>query len=409
MPIEFKEATLDNGLKIIAEVDPSAHTAAAGFFVKTGSRDEDPAVMGVSHFLEHMMFKGTEKRTAADVDRDFDDIGAIHNAYTTAEQTAFYAHCLPEHLPRAEEILSDILRPALRSDDFDTEKPVILEEIAMYRDHPFWGLYETAMETYYGKHPLSHRVLGTEETVGGMAREQMLEYFCERYSADNTILALAGRFDFDEMVGGITEHCGGWQATKTRRQSPELTVAGEEFTMESETVNRHYLLMLSPAPAMNDDRRYAAGMLAQVLGDADGSRLYWALIETGLAEEAQSQYDGRDGVGEYLIYCSCSAEMAGQVEATACEEGAKLIDSITEDDLERVRNKVATAATLHGELPSGRMQRLGRLWLYTGSYRSLEEELARINAVTLADLRAVHDEFPIKPTVIGRLTPKAAE
>ena len=162
MPITFREATLPNGLHVLAEVDPAAHSASIGFFVKTGARDEATEIMGVSHFLEHMMFKGTETRSAADVDRAFDDLGAEHNAFTTSELTAFHAHALPEHLPAAGEILADILRPALRQEDFDDEKAVILEEIAMYEDHPFWKLYERAMETYYDGHPLSHRVLGTK-------------------------------------------------------------------------------------------------------------------------------------------------------------------------------------------------------------------------------------------------------
>ena len=130
MALEFKQAELDNGLSIIAEVDPSAHTAAMGFFVKTGARDETAGLMGVSHYLEHMMFKGTQTRSAADVDLDFDNIGAHHNAFTTSEMTAFYAHCLPEHLPRAEEVLSDILRPALREQDFEDEKKVILQSLS---------------------------------------------------------------------------------------------------------------------------------------------------------------------------------------------------------------------------------------------------------------------------------------
>jgi predicted Zn-dependent peptidase len=352
-----------------------------------------------------MMFKGTEKRAAADVDRDFDAIGANHNAFTTSEQTAFWSHCLPEHLPTAAEILADILRPALRQEDFDDEKNVILEEIAMYRDVPFWSLYEHAMEVFYGEHPLSHRVLGTEQTVGEMTQEQMLEYFTRRYSADNTVVAMAGNVDFDRMVDQLAQHCGEWSRSDTERVHPTVPAVRDAFTLESPTVTRHYLLMLSPAPAMNDERRYAAGMLDQILGDVDGSRLYWALIETGLAEEAQAQYDGRDGTGEHLIYCSCSPENAAQVEAVALDEAGRLIDSIEEDDLERVRSKVATAATLHGELPAGRMRRLGRMWSYMGEYRSLEEELARINAVTLDELRAVHEAFPVQPTVIGRLTP----
>jgi predicted Zn-dependent peptidase len=406
MTVAYHQSTLDNGLTIIAETSDEAHTAAIGFFVKTGARDEPPALMGVSHFLEHMMFKGTKQRTAEDVDRDFDDIGANHNAYTTAEQTAFWAHCLPEHLPRATEILADIMRPSIRPDDFDDEKKVILEEIAMYQDVPFWVLYERATEEYYGSHPLSHRVLGTPETVGGMLRDQMLDYFTTRYSSDNTVVTLAGRLDFEAMVDRIREWCGRWNRTDTERRYPDVPEIEKQFTIELETVNRHYLLMLCPAPAMTDDRRYAAAMLAQVLGDAEGSRLYWALVETGLAEEAQAQYDGRDGVGDCIIYVSCSPENAERVEKIALDEAASLLDSVTDDDLERVRNKVATAATMHGELPGGRMRRLGQVWTYTGEYRSLEDELERINAVTLDELRAVHEAFPIRPRIIGRLSPK---
>ncbi|UCD75232.1 MAG: insulinase family protein [Phycisphaerales bacterium] len=405
MAIQFQHATLPNGLNVIAETDPDAHTSAVGFFVKTGSRDEDSAVMGVSHYLEHMMFKGTETRTAAEVDEQFDDIGADHNAFTTSEMTAFFAHCLPEHLERAEEILADILRPALRQEDFDAEKSVILEEIAMYRDYPFWALYEQAIEVYYGAHPLGHRVLGTEETVGELTRPQMADYFNDRYSADNTTIALAGPLDFDAAVKRLGERCGHWQRTDTQRRYPAAEPKEAEFTTRSEKVNRHYLLMAAPAPAFDDDRRYAAAMLAQILGDSEGSRLYWALIETGLAEEAQAHFDARDGVGDYVVYCSCSPEDGEKVEKIVRREMDALVGSLTEDDLLRVRSKIATGATLAGELPAGRMRRIGHIWTYLHEYRSLEEELARINAVTLDELRAVHEAFPIRPVVTGRLTP----
>src|SRR5690606_17228325 len=202
----------------VAEVLPEAHTAAIGFYVRTGARDEASGVMGVSHFLEHMMFKGTETRTATDVDRQFDALGADHNAFTSSEVTAFYAHCLPEHLPRAEEILADIMRPSLRQADFDAEKSVILEEIAMYQDNPFWVLYERALEVYYGEHPLSHRVLGTPQTIQNLSRNEMLDYFQRRYSADNTVVAITGRIDFDAMVARLGEHCAAWEATQPRRE-----------------------------------------------------------------------------------------------------------------------------------------------------------------------------------------------
>jgi predicted Zn-dependent peptidase len=404
MPIEFKHATLANGLQVIAEVDEAAHTAAMGFFVKTGARDEAGAVMGVSHFLEHMMFKGTPTRSAEEVDQEFDDIGAEHNAFTTSEMTAFWAHSLPEHLFKTEEILSDILRPAIRQADFDSEKKVILEEIAMYADYPFWVLYEKSMEAYYRDHPLSHRVLGTADTITQLTRDQMMAYFTNRYSADNTVVAAAGKLDFEALVERVSQHCGSWNTTRATRVHAAPKLQPDEFTMKSESVHRHYMLMMCPAPGQQDDRRYAMSVLAQILGDADGSRLYWALIETGLAEEAQAQFDGRDGVGEVLVYASCSPESAEVVEITASEQMEKLIESITEDDLVRVRSKIATGATLHGELPAGRMKRLGRVWTYSGEYRSLQEELDRINSITLDELRQVHTAFPLRPVVVGHLT-----
>ena len=403
--VDFKQTQLANGLQVIAEVDPDAHTAAVGFYVKTGARDEDAAVMGVSHFLEHMMFKGTETRTAADVDRDFDDIGANHNAYTSGEMTAFWAHALPERLPRVVEILSDILRPALRQGDFDDEKGVILEEIAMYEDQPFWVLYERTMEAYYRSHPLAHRVLGTRETIQALAREQMTEYFQRRYSADNTTVALAGCLDFDATVDLLSQWCGGWEATRTRRQYSGLEPAGDEFTITSDNVNRHYAISVAPAPPIDDDRRYAAAALAQILGDYEGSRFYWALVETGLAEEARAQYDGHDQVGSFLVYYVCSPDDAAQVARVVDEQIDELARTLTADDLDRIKSKIATAATLQGELPAGRMHRLARLWTSIGEYRSLEEELERINAVTVDDLRAVYEEFPFRPRVNGHLRP----
>jgi predicted Zn-dependent peptidase len=375
-----------------------------GFFVKTGARDEQPAVMGVSHFLEHMMFKGTPGRTAEQVDREFDDLGAEHNAFTSIEMTAFWCHCLPEFLPQAEDVLSDILRPALRAEDFDAEKNVILEEIAMYADNPFWVLYEKLMEEYYGTDPLSHRVLGTNESITNLKRDEMAAYFENRYSADNTVIALAGRIHFEEIMTRIAEHCGTWKATKPAGRPQAVYRRTAQFTHSSANVHRHYLLMASPAPAMNDGRRYAAAILSQILGDSEGSRLYWALVDTGLADEAQSQYDGRDGLGEHLVFCSCDDARAEQVEQVARQEMTNLPDALTDDDLERVRSKIATGVTLSAELPAGRMRRLGRMWTYMGRYSSLEDELRKINAETLDDLRAENEAFPMQPMVVGHLT-----
>jgi predicted Zn-dependent peptidase len=405
MSVKFKHASLANGLQVVAEVDTSAHSAALGFFVKTGARDEDRSVMGVSHFLEHMMFKGTAARSAGEVDQEFDNIGAEHNAFTTCEMTAFHVHILPAHLNRAEEILSDLMRPALRDLDFNSEKKVILEEIAMYDDYPFWVLYERVMEAYYRDHPLAHRVLGTNETITNLTRDHMMEYFTNRYSADNIVAAAAGKLNFEELVERLSQHCGNWNTSRPSRLHRHPHISPDRFTMTSESVHRHYMLMVSPGPSQQDELRYAAAILSNILGAPGGSRLFWALIETGLAEEAQVQHDPRDGIGDYMIYASCSQENASKVEHIIRDEIDRLIDSLEQDDLERVRSKIATSITLHGELPAGRMKRLGRLWTYVGEYRSLESELARLNAVTLTEVREAWEAFPMQSVVVGHLTP----
>ncbi len=405
MPVTFRQTTFPNSLTIIAETDPSAHTAACGFFVRTGARDEKPEVMGVSHFLEHMMFKGTAKRSADDVNREFDEIGANHNAYTSGELTCFYASMLPEYFTKGADILCDILRPALRTEDFDTEKGVILEEIAMYKDNPFWVLYEKAMEEYYGSHPLAHRVLGTDDTIKALQRDQMKTYFDARYSADNTVVALAGRVDFDAAVAQISAACGHWGNTGAARNTAAPSAHDRSFTLRDAKVNRAYTLMICPGPSSTDPRRYAASMLAQVLGGGDNSRLHWALVEPGTAEEAVAAFDPRDGCGDYYIYASCDPDRVDEVWAGVEKEIDGLVASLTPDDLERLRNKTATGVTLAGERPSGRMQRLGRMWTYEREYRPLEKELDAINAVTLEDLRAVAAAYPFRPRTVGRMLP----
>jgi len=179
--MNFHEKTLANDLKIVVESNASVHSIAVGFFVRTGARDETPEVNGVSHFLEHMAFKGTEKFTADDVNRIFDEVGAEYNASTSEEVTIFYANILPEYLPQTFEVLSGILFPTLRQDDFDMEKNVILEEISMYQDQPMHIAYENAMLRHFTGHPLGVSILGTLESVGDLTSEQMRQYHADHY------------------------------------------------------------------------------------------------------------------------------------------------------------------------------------------------------------------------------------
>ncbi len=415
MPVTFKHATLPSGLTIIAETDPSAHSSAIGYFVKTGARDEAAPVMGVSHFLEHMMFKGTDKRSAEQINRDFDRIGAKNNAFTSQEMTCFYATVLPQSLlgdGGANEILADMLRPALRQADFDTEKKVILEEIAMYEDNPFWVLYEQVTEEHFRTagvvHPLGHRVLGTKDTIATLQSEQMRAYFEDRYSADNTVVALAGKIDFDAAVDEISRLCGSWRRTGAARQTGTPPLDTRSLELHDAKVNRAYMIWLSGAPGSGDPQRYAASLAAQVLGGADNSRLHWSLIETGLAEQAESGYEPKDGTGDMMVYAVCDPERRDEVWSIIERQVRDLASSITDQDLAKIRCKAATGVTLAGERPGGRMQRLGRQWTYLGKYSTLEEELERINAVTVQDVQAVLRDYPFSPRTVGWLLPEKA-
>ncbi len=408
MPVEFQHRVLPSGITVVAETDPQAESAAAGFFVKTGGRDEPDEIEGVSHFLEHMMFKGTEELSAEAINRGFDEIGARNNAYTSHEITCFYAHVLPEAMERNIELLAKMMRPALRQTDFDTEKQVILEEIAMYKDDPFWVVYEETMRRHFAGHPMGHRVLGSVESITALTRDQMLGYFADRYSADNTVVSLAGRLDFDAACDQIESLCARWQRTKPTRDNSRPPVARESFVQQSDRVNRTHLLAFADGPAMDDDRRYAAALLGQILGGPDNSRLHWALVETGIAEQAVAGADPHDGCGSYYFYATGAPERADEIWSTMQREIAGLNDSLDEDDLARLRARFATTVTIGGERPADRMQRLGRMWAYLGEYLPLEEELERINRVTLEDLRATLDAFPLDRCTLGRLEPAGA-
>ena len=405
MPVQFQHARLPNGLTIVAECNDDAHTSAVGFFVKAGTRDEAKPLMGVSHFLEHMMFKGTARRSADDVNREFDEIGANYNAYTSHETTVYYAQVLPEFLPRAVDLLGDMLRPALREDDFSMEKNVILEEIGMYEDRPQWRLQDTLIEEYFGAHPLSYRVLGTVDSIKALTAEQMRGYFQHRYSADNIVVSAAGKLDFRKLVELVAAATASWTPTEARRIYENPRLGNHERTITDAKLNRCYLAAMSPAPSAQDDRRYTAKVIADVLGDNEGSRIYWALVDPGTADEADLSFIPYDRAGAYIAYASCDPARAAQVEELLLKTIDSYADAIDEGEIERAKNKLATSATLQGENPGSRMRGLGGQWTYQGEYRSLEEELRHIMAVTPDDVRKFLRELPWQPRTIVRLGP----
>lgn len=406
--MKFQHKTLENGLDIVAEVNPDAYSLAVAFFVKTGARDESVELAGVSHFLEHMMFKGTPRRSAEDVNRELDELGAQSNAYTSEEQTVYYAIVLPELQNSIVDLLADIMRPSLRQDDFDTEKQVILEEILKYEDQPPFGGHEKSMVAFYGDHPLGKSVLGTTESVSAMTREQMLEYFEYRYSPGNLTLVAAGNVDFDALVEQAQELCGDWEPRDNRRVITPVEPRANFNLMTKSTSAQQYLIQLMEGPAANDTDRYAARLLAGILGDDSGSRYYWELVDPGIAEFASLETYEFQGTGLFMNYACCAPEEAPQVLDVMEAEIAKAIrEGVTARELELVKNKVCSHTVLRSERPSGRLFSVGSNWVQRGAMRTVAESVKAYQNVTLDDIHAVLEKYRFhlaSTTTVGPLT-----
>ena len=394
--MEFLQHTLPNGLEIVVERNAAAYSTALGFFVKAGSRDEDDSLAGVSHFLEHMAFKGTPTRSAEDVNREFDEMGAHYNAFTNEENTAYYATVLPEHQDWATQLLADILRPSLREDDFDTEKQVIIEEIRMYDDQPPFGADDQCRALYYGRHPLGRSVLGTVESVEGLSVAAMREYHRRRYSPGNIVLAGAGRVDFDGLVAQAERCCAEWPAEANGRKTASAVANTAFRALHKEIAAQQYFLRLSAAPAAEDDDRYAAKLLATVLGDDSGSRLYWELVDPGLAEHASLGHSEHKDAGVMMTYMVCNPDRA-------VENIRRVIDlfrraeaeGISGDELEQAKNKVRSRIVLGAERPRGRLFSVAGNWIYRRQHRPVELDLDIVSSIALDDLSAVLAKYPL--------------
>lgn len=386
------------GPEIVVLNDPDAFTASFGWFVKTGARDEPLEVAGVSHFLEHMVFKGTHRRTAEEVNRELDHLGAQSNAYTSEDSTVFYASVLPECQAHAVDLLTDLMQPLLREEDFETERQVILEEIAMYDDQPPYGAFERVTELFFGEHPLSTRVLGTTETVSDMLATQMKEYHRTRYTRENMFLVASGKVDFAQLVEYVAEATANWPSQPIVRQPQLPTFGSGEILIERESTHQHYAAQLWPGVNCNAPERYALRMLCSVLADEGGSRLFWELIDTGRAETATLWPQFFDECGCVVGYLCCAPEDADENEEilrSVIEQ--TLRDGITQKEIDLARNKIASSLILSDERPSNRLFALGQSWLNRKNYEPLGVVLGRYTAVTADDMLAVAEQTLRRP------------
>jgi predicted Zn-dependent peptidase len=406
--MEFRKQVLENGLEIVAECNPKAYSAAVAFFVNTGARDETDEISGVSHFLEHMVFKGTPKRSAADVNRELDEIGSHANAYTSEEHTVYYAAVLPELRGRALDVLADILRPSLREVDFNVEKQVILEEIAKYEDQPPFGASEKCMAVHFQGHPLGRSVLGTAHSVGGLTPEQMRSYFEKRYSPGNIKLVAAGNVDFDQLIEEARQRCGSWQPFDVHRDTPRADRRNEFRVFTKDSASQEYVLQIANGPAAEDSDRFASRLLATILGDESGSRMFWDLIDTGLAEYASTDVGEFQGTGTYMTMLCCSPDQAeGNLRRIDDLYRAAERQGVTQEELARAKSKICAHVVLQSERPASRLFSVGGNWLQRREYRTVREMVQSYQQVTTSDIRAVLEKYPLSDCTTVAVGPLA--
>ena len=392
--MEFKKKVLDNGLVIIGELNPAAQSAAVGFFVKTGARDETTRINGVSHFLEHMLFKGTDTLSALQVNEAFDRTGAKFNAFTSEENTVYYAAVLPEYLSEVAGLWCRLMRPGLRDDDFNIEKNVIKEEIAMYKDMPQFDVMDRCKALYFGSDPCGNSVLGTNESIDALTAEQMREYFNLRYAPNNICVSCSGNFDFEKLCELIARHCGEWEPTDVHCRTAYFAGTMEKRREVESNLFREHICLMSPAISFQDERSYAGMLLAMITGDNVGSRFFWELIDTAIAETATMHCEAMDGVGAFYSYIRTGSESAEKVMEEVEEIFASLAkDGVTAEELRKAKNKVLSTVTIKNEIPMGRLTELGFNWTYLNQYRSIAEEIEKINSVTRDDIESLIAEL----------------
>jgi predicted Zn-dependent peptidase len=353
-----------------------------------------------------MIFKGTPHRDALAVNRDFDRVGAKHNAQTSEEDTFYHVTCLPEYLPKAFDVLSDILRPSLREDDFETEKKVIIEEIRMYLDSPMSVAYEAAKAAHFGGHPLGQSILGTVESITDLPVTKMRDYFGRYYSPANIVLAFAGKSDWSRIVSLAEEHCGSWRGEPASRQAVAPRGTGSFKTVLRAEDQQQTVIGMADGPPLESDDRYAAQLLGTVLGDHTGSRLYWTLVDPGHADGAEVGYQDYNNAGVFFTFLSCEPDEA-QANLGRISDAYRnvMTEGITEEELERAQNKVLARSVLRSERPMGRLASLGFQWTYRREYLSVEAELDAFSRVTTGDIRRVLDAYSLLPQTFVSVGP----
>jgi predicted Zn-dependent peptidase len=382
--------TLDSGVRIVTESIASVRSAALGFWIASGSASENDDQTGLSHLLEHMLFRGSERYASLEIDQIFDEMGAELNAGTGKEATSFYARVLDRHLERAFDVIADMVwRPALV--EIEAEREVVLEEIAMYEDDPQDSVFDVLGTAVFGDHPLGRAIVGRAEVVGAAEADQLREFHAVRYTPPRIVIAAAGSVDHDEIVGWARQasagdgHVGG----ELTPALPRLGAARARF--QSKETEQYHVCVGGPGIPRDDERRYALRVLDNIIGGTSSSRLFQAVRERrGLAYAVFSFHNLYAHTGQVGVYVGTRPDNLQEALAVIGSELGRLAsERVSDDELARARENVKGRLVLALESTTARMDRLGSSVLADMPVLSVDELIERIDAVTRDDVEAL--------------------
>ncbi len=390
-----KKAVLPNGIRVVSERVPGVRSVAVGVWVDAGSRDEAPAQSGIAHFVEHMLFKGTRRRSARDIAEAIDATGGQLNAFTTKETTCYYARVLDEHLPLAMDILADMLfEAAFRPEDLLRERDVILEEIRLAEDTPEDLVHDVFEKALFGAHPLSRPVLGTARTVSGCTRQDLVRFVQAHYVPAQLVIAAAGNVVHDTLVDMAARLFDVPARDAVGRGTVALDYRPTHALVEKDCEQVH-ICMGAPSLPRRHPQRFALHLLDTLLGGGMSSRLFQELRENrGLVYSTYSYHSGYRETGVFGVYAGTSPDKAAEVlELIRAEIGAVHRGEITEGELDRAKEQAKGALVMSLENTTARMSRLGRAELDAQPYLSPRQLMRRIDAVTLEEVRCLAAEL----------------
>jgi len=397
MKSRFVTHTLPSGLRVVCETMPGVRSAATGFLVQTGARHEFGPEHGVSHFLEHMCFKGTPRRTSLQINVRFDELGSIYNAFTGKEHTVYYGWVPGRRLDEQLELLSDMLRPSLPAAEFETERQVILEEIAMNDDSFDRIVWNFVHDVLFGSHSLGHEILGEKATIAGLAHDTLVQYHRRRYAADNIWLLAAGALEAEAVFGAAARYCGTWRRGLDdhvpREAVPPLPTGVRKLQLDR--FKQQSLLLIYPAVPAGHPQDESIEAFTALFGGSN-SRCYWNIVQKGICTQAGAAWISYQDCGYMVLFADGEPERAEEMLDALRGQAAQLMrEGVREQEVQRVKNQRRTHLSLEAENPRTRlMQMVDDLETY-GYVRTAGASLAAAEAVTTQSVEAYLRQYPI--------------